>query len=242
MSAIVLSIAGFDGSAGAGILADIKTFQRCGVYGMGVLSAITLQNEDKLTAVNWLKAQEIIEQIAILAERYQIKCCKIGIVENLSTLESILDYLAKLTPKPFVIWDPIIKSSSGYEFHSNLKVDHSIFGKLDLVTPNVPEAELLMNAPATQVAAEISKDCAVILKGGHSDNINTSDDCLYVRGECYLIKGKRLAYSKHGSGCVFSASLAAHYALNGDLLKACFFAKEVTLDYLQSSGGLLGVV
>jgi hydroxymethylpyrimidine/phosphomethylpyrimidine kinase len=232
---VVISIAGFDGSAGAGILADIKTFQQCGVDGMGVLSALTVQNETEVRRVSWIEVSEIIEQLKVLSKNYNIKVCKIGIIQNLDVLEIVLNYLRELSPTPFIIWDPILKSSSGFIFHNEIILNDKIISQIDLITPNYIEAQALTALEAEHGAEKLSRFCSVVLKGGHSSSLS-SNDVLFIKGERYQISGARYPNSKHGTGCVFSASLAAAYYLNPDLFRACQFAKDFTRKYLLSSG------
>src|ERR1035437_5718713 len=89
----VLSIAGFDPSAGAGVLADVKTFEACGAYGMGVVSALTYQNDVSFEKVEWLELSQIIEQIKVLQKRFQFDFIKIGLIENLEVLNGLISYL-----------------------------------------------------------------------------------------------------------------------------------------------------
>jgi len=115
----VLSIAGLDPCGGAGLLADIKTFEFNNTYGLGVCSAITFQNESKTNGVSWLPFTTIQNQLTPLFETYNIDCAKIGLIESLKVLQQVIDLLKNLNPKVKIIWDPILKSSSGFVFHQN---------------------------------------------------------------------------------------------------------------------------
>src|ERR1700756_3795867 len=117
--AYVLSIAGFDPSGGAGILADVKTFESNKVYGLGVISANTFQNDEEFNRVDWIPAEKIIEQISILQKRFEFEYVKIGLIENLEVLNKIIEHLKLPTANYRLIWDPILKASAGFEFHKS---------------------------------------------------------------------------------------------------------------------------
>ena len=103
----VLTIAGFDPSAGAGILADIKAFQQCGVSGQAVCTALTVQNENLFVKPGWIPWMQIKEQLDVLYKEYNFNYIKIGLVENAKILEKILKYIRRKNSKAFIIWDPI---------------------------------------------------------------------------------------------------------------------------------------
>src|ERR1700741_5107534 len=113
-----LSIAGFDPSAGAGILADIKTFEANGVYGFGVCSALTFQNDKEFDGVQWISPKQIIAQITPLQRRFNIEYVKVGLIESLDTLSVLISALKTQHSK--LIWDPILNASAGFTFHNNI--------------------------------------------------------------------------------------------------------------------------
>ena len=165
----VLSIAGFDPSGGAGILADIKTFESNKVYGLGVISANTFQNDNEFKNVDWIPAKKMIEQISILQKRFEFEYVKIGLIENLEVLDAIISHLNTHVSNLKIIWDPILKASAGFEFHK--EVDKLLLEKickqLYLITPNVPESLLLGSfKDAAQNAKHLSKCCNLFLKEG----------------------------------------------------------------------------
>src|SRR6478609_9522229 len=101
----LLSIAGFDPSGGAGILADIKTFEGNKVHGLGVCTSITYQNDKEFDGLNWLDKDQIKNQIDVLAKRFRFDWIKIGLIENLSMLNKLVDYLLHINPNAKIIWD-----------------------------------------------------------------------------------------------------------------------------------------
>ena len=159
----VLSIAGLDPSAGAGVLADIKTMEQCGVYGLGVATAITYQNEDEFDGLKWLSFEEIEKQLTPLLRKYTIKIVKIGLIENLDVLEKTISLLTTHYSLLNVVWDPILSASAGFTFHDGLNKE-SLKKVLDLVyliTPNQPEYDKL------QLATLNLENTNILLKGGH---------------------------------------------------------------------------
>lgn len=239
----VMSIAGFDPTGGAGLLADCKAFEQCGVQGLGICSAITYQNDMEFSAIDWLTVEQIQKQINILFKRFDCDWIKIGIIESLDALENVIGFIKSFNEKTNIIWDPILVSSSGFAFHKNLDLERikQIAGKLFLITPNLQEAGRLTYESSAEKAAEIlSHYCKVYLKGGHGEGI-FSEDILFESGKRVIYRAQREdCFPKHGSGCVFSAALAAHLANGKNIYESCDLAKKYVTNYLKSSKGLLG--
>ncbi|MFL5753392.1 MAG: hydroxymethylpyrimidine/phosphomethylpyrimidine kinase [Bacteroidia bacterium] len=240
----VLSIAGFDPSGGAGILADIKTFESNKVYGLGAISANTFQNDTEFKKADWISLDEILEQVGLLKERFSIEYIKIGLIENLEVLDQLISQLQVLTgSKGKIIWDPILRSSSGFGFHEkvNRELVEKICGRLYLLTPNIPEAlELGRSEDAKENAKYLSRFCNVYLKGGHSEN-DRGRDFLFTREEkqfSFRPKAKTLA-EKHGSGCILSSAITANLARGFRLHTACMRGKQYTERTLNSNKTLL---
>ena len=117
----VMSIAGFDQSSGAGVTADIKTFESCRVYGLGVSSAITFQNQNEYLGTKWMTPGEIIRQCEVLFREFSPSFVKIGLIESFDALDRIVTYLTTALPKVKIIWDPILRASAGFQFHDGEK-------------------------------------------------------------------------------------------------------------------------
>ena len=113
----VLSIAGFDPSGGAGILADIKTFEQQQVNGMGIITAITFQNDIEFVNLKWINIEDIIQQILTLKKRFDFEYIKIGLIKDLDTISEIIQLFKNDEIK--IIWDPIVKATAGFEFHQS---------------------------------------------------------------------------------------------------------------------------
>ncbi len=239
----VLSIAGFDPSAGAGVLADVKTIEANGGYGLGVVSALTYQNDVCFEGLDWVTLDKVQEQIRLLLQRLHIRCIKIGLVESLPVLEALLLYLHKHISQPVVVWDPVLKASAGFTFHDNWNAQalQRVLKLVTVITPNLPEMEQLCGSANWQpFAKEWATSCAVYVKGGHSTS-EMLEDVLFTPNEVLRFFGERLPNgSKHGSGCVFSAALAAQLALGQSLENAAQLAHQYTRRLLASNETLLG--
>ncbi|MBI5219103.1 MAG: hydroxymethylpyrimidine/phosphomethylpyrimidine kinase [Bacteroidia bacterium] len=239
----VLSIAGFDPSGGAGILADIKTYEAHRVTGLGVATCITYQNENKFEQVDWLKAKQIKNQIAVLFDAYKIKYVKIGLIENFKILKQIVTYLHKINPEIKIVWDPIFKASAGFCFHQDITAEtiENICKKIYLITPNRDEIQKIYpDKTALEGAKTLSEYCNVYLKGGH-DEENKGRDHLFTKSSYQNYRPKKIIKnSKHGSGCVFSAALTANLAKGFKLHKTCLKSKSYITKFLDSNNSLLG--
>jgi hydroxymethylpyrimidine/phosphomethylpyrimidine kinase len=240
-----ISFAGFDPSAGAGVLADIKTFEQHNVYGLGVCTAITYQNDTHFENLNWLSLADIKQQACWQFARFNIVVAKIGLVESLDMLEHIVDFLRAQKPHIRIIVDPIFKASAGFSFHETIAQTHfeRIATKLYLVTPNWNEIQRLYpNQKPEDGARILSKYCHVYLKGGHCVGTNIGRDTLYTRHQTMhqLLPSTTAVEAKHGSGCVLSAALASNIANGHRLLDSCLLAKDYITQFLGSNNSLLG--
>jgi hydroxymethylpyrimidine/phosphomethylpyrimidine kinase len=240
----VMSIAGFDPSAGAGLLADIKCFEQHEVYGFGVCSALTIQTDDEFLSNEWQTAQQIIDQAAPLLKRFKVSACKIGLIQNLEVLEEVLDFLKKQIPDLKIVLDPVLKASAGYGFHDwhdGLISLIPVLKQLDLITPNYTEMKVLAGDVDLYVASKTwSAHCPVLLKGGHSP-LNSGTDYLFEPGEYLELKPLvNHIEQKHGSGCVLSAAITARLAHEHSLAEACRLAKTYIEQFLNSHTSLLG--
>jgi len=240
-----ISFAGFDPSAGAGVLADIKTFEQHKSYGLGVCTAITYQNDTHFDKLDWLSLAAIQTQARLQFSRFNIVVAKIGLVESVHMLEQIVDFLQAQKPHIRIIVDPIFKASAGFNFHNNIaQADFErIAAKLYLVTPNWEEIQRLYPTQKPEDGARrLSKYCHVYLKGGHRVGNNIGRDTLYTSHQTMhqLLPSTTAVHPKHGSGCVLSAALAANIANGHQLLDACLLAKDYITQFLASNNTLLG--
>jgi len=242
----VLTIAGFDPSAGAGVLADIKTFEQHRVYGFAINTGNTIQTENEFFEMQWTDLDFVLTSIEKLFDSHPIKAVKIGIVPSLEYLKLIVFSIKKLSPKTKIVWDTILKSTTNFDFLNIGKQTAliEILKKIDLITPNYDEILQLstkgINAETTAIL--LSKYCPVLLKGGHNPN-EVGFDYLYLKNEFFNLApnaNTALISEKHGSGCVLSSAITANLALEQDLKTACINAKKYIETYLQSNSTKLG--
>lgn len=265
----VLTIAGFDPSGGAGILADIKTFQAFGVQGFAAITGNTLQTHSHFETCYWTDEVILLRQTAMILESGPVKAIKFGLFKNFQLLETCAMLARKVHPTAFLIWDPILKASAGTEFHTELP-SPPLLAHFDLITPNLPEALALRpeTAEPFKAAVALATHTRVLLKGGHGEGA-LSTDILFERGvkpekekappvnspsnkddivsihwpgeSVWSIQGSRLPHGKHGSGCTLSAAIAAAVSLGNSLPQACTAARRYLTAYLQSSEMRQGV-
>ncbi|MEJ7829631.1 MAG: hydroxymethylpyrimidine/phosphomethylpyrimidine kinase [Segetibacter sp.] len=242
---IVMSIAGVDPSSGAGLLADIKTFEQHKVYGLAISTAQTLQTEDEFIAIRWENKKDILQSIETILAGYSVNAVKIGIVENMEVLEKIVSLVYSKKNAIKIVWDTVIKSTSGFNFWNKEIDDEQLYQTLkmvDVITPNYNEAVQLISdiSDAKEAAQKLSAHCNVLLKGGHNED-EKGVDYLYTRNSVERLEGKSAGmFAKHGSGCVLSSAITANLALGADLITACQNAKQYTDQFLSSNNTLLG--
>lgn len=239
----VLTIAGFDPSGGAGILADAKTLEANKVIGLGVVSANTFQHEDLFLGVDWIPKEAIIKQLEILFNKYPIHFVKIGLVESLDVLWSMIKFMQEKNPHVQIVWDPVLKASAGFIFHAapSRNLFEDICKNIFILTPNWHELQALYpEFEPVYSARRLAQYCTVYLKGGHSDQ-KKGRDYLFSKSKEFVFNPKVLAqHDKHGTGCVFSSALTAHIARGFPLKKACLKAKSYITYFLLSNKSLLG--
>ena len=242
---IVLTIAGFDPSGGAGVQADIKTFEQHKVYGLSICSAQTLQTENKFLSINWQEDECLLQALQVMLTNYKVIAVKLGIIKNIEMLLKIVTCIHKMEPDCKIVWDTVIKSSSGFEFW-NEDINNDLFfqllSKIYLITPNYNEVKQLapLASDAKNAAKYLALHCNVLLKGGHNKE-ERGVDYLYSNGNVLKLIANRVdVYDKHGSGCVLSAAITANLALGAALLTACKQAKEYIERFLSSDKTLLG--
>lgn len=241
MRPYVITIAGHDPSAGAGLNADIKTFEKLKVYGLSVCSAITYQDEDNFEAVDWISGNKIIAQLDILLKKYEVDYIKIGLIQSFNVLKKVLNYLNESYPEVKVIWDPILRATSGFTIHSIFKGLDVLLQSIYILTPNRKEIlQLTGLTDSIDASRTLSTHTHLLLKGGHAKDHAT--DCMfYHREKLFEVQGDRFKSSdKHGTGCVLSAAIASYLALGHELEESCRLGKKYVEDFLQSNESRLG--
>ncbi|MEM8525365.1 MAG: bifunctional hydroxymethylpyrimidine kinase/phosphomethylpyrimidine kinase [Bacteroidota bacterium] len=237
----VLTFAGHDPSSGAGLNADLKTFEQNEVYGLSICTALTVQTDVSFEKTNWVELSLILDQAIAIKNRFPLKAIKIGLIENLEVLDLITSPMFREFP---IVFDPILRASAGFEFHNDLELKklYQYLKHLILITPNREEIlQLVPNATAKSAAQFLSQHCAVLLKGGHHEE-RLGEDELWQNGKkIATFEAQNISKAgKHGSGCVLSAAITANLAKGRSLVEACRSAKVYTEQFLNSNEGLLG--
>lgn len=238
-----LTIAGLDPSGGAGILADIKTFEQHKVTGFAITTANTIQTENTFYEIQWTDLSFVIRSIETIFLNYKISVVKIGIVSLLYDLNRIVSTIKMLSPSTKIVWDPVLKSTTKFEFMSIKDYSdlHKILSKIDLITPNYHEIEILFPGFISEnLHSKNEVPTNILLKGGHNESA-IGTDLLFLKNEVLdLLPTNKKCFEKHGSGCVLSSAIASNLALNQNITEACKNAKIYIENYLSSSSTLIG--
>lgn len=234
---VVLTIAGFDPSSGAGITADIKTIAAHGCYGVACISALTVQSTAGVRRVEPVQPEIIKETLAELASDVEIAAIHIGMLGSGKAVRAVVDFLAA-DPCPNVVLDPVMKSSSGMDLLDPVGVRLMIEKLIPLaavVTPNVDEAAAITGLAVTnpeQMRAAAHKlhqmgATGVVVTGGHLDQAIDLLSFTSPQGvQQEIFKSPRLhSTSTHGTGCAFATSVACHFAMGRGLPEAVLLAK-----------------
>jgi len=219
-----LTIAGSDSGGGAGVQADLRTFSTYGVFGCSVITAVTAQNPAAVTRIDPLPEASITAQIEAVIARFAIGAIKTGMLFDAGIIRAVAQQLEKLSV-PLVV-DPVMVAGSGAALLQPEAVEamkEELIPRATVLTPNLPEAELLLGCQITNLkdmagaafAAVKKWPCAWIIKGGHAGN--DADSCIDIAaidGKLYKLSAPRVeGDAGHGTGCTFSSALAAGYAL-----------------------------
>lgn len=229
---IVMSIAGVDPSGGAGVLTDIKAFQAIGVYGTGVVTALTAQNPYKFFSTLPVPEEFIEEQIDSVLDAYEVEFIKTGMLYSPEIIRLVSKKIKQYDLKAVV--DPVMVATSGGDLTREdlaKAMNKYLLPQCILTTPNISEAEKLTDFKITNKedaieASELIK-CNNIITGGHLDGINT----INIDGEISIVKQELIETENlHGTGCNLSAAITAFLAKENDLhtsiLKALDYVYE----------------
>ena len=240
---ILLTIAGFDPSCGAGVVADLKTFAAHGCYGMAAITSMTVQNTQGVEAVHNTPSAELREQLEVLARDSDIAAVKIGMLGNRGTAVVVGEFL-DARKFPVVVHDPVMRSSSNSELLDQGGVKYlstELLKRSTVITPNIPEAEVLsgmtisdvagMEAAARKIGEMGAK--AVIVKGGHMDK---AIDVVFDGKEVYQLSGDKVKLENtHGTGCTFASAITAQLAAGRGLVEAATLAKAYVVKAIEKA-------
>ena len=227
---IVMSIAGVDPSGGAGVLTDIKAFQAIGVYGTGIVTALTAQNPYKFFSTMPIPEEYIEEQIDSVLDAYEVEFIKTGMLYSPEIIKMVSKKIEQYDLKAVV--DPVMVATSGGDLTREdlaKAMNKYLLPKSILTTPNISEAEKLTNSKISSKEDAIKASeligCNNIITGGHLDGINT----INIDGDVSIIKQELIKTDNlHGTGCNLSAAITAFLAKNNDL----YTAIQKALDYV----------
>ena len=237
----VLIIAGSDSSGGAGIQADIKTVSSLGCYAMTAITAVTAQNTTGVKSIIPIKPKEISNQIEFTAKDIKPNAIKIGMLHSVKVISAVIKSLKKINIKKIVL-DPVMVAKGGTKLINNeaiIEIKTKLIKKILLITPNIPEAELLTDTKINSVndminAGELLINLGaknVLIKGGHlkSDQMN---DVLLNKKVIKIFKSKKYkSKNTHGTGCTLSSAIAANLSCGKDLTKSC----ELGIKYVNEA-------
>lgn len=238
-----LTIAGSDSGGGAGIQADLKTFQAFDVYGMSVITSITAQNTTGVRSVMDVDKDVIRDQIEVVSEDIGIDACKIGMLSNSEIIETVSETLKKIKISKLVL-DPVMVAKSGHFLLKEGDEKHLIEKLLPLtylVTPNIPEAEHITGikigdkAQMYDAAKYIYELGAknVLLKGGHLTDDNLVD-ILFDGRDFYTFESQRVhSKNTHGTGCTISAAITALLAKGVSIYDAIDTARNYVIEAIK---------
>ena len=245
----ILIIAGSDSSGGAGIQADIKTVTSLGSYAMTAITAITSQNTTGVKSITPVNSREISRQIEFTAKDIKPDAIKIGMLHSKDVINSVIKSLKMIKAKKIIL-DPVMVAKGGKKLinDSAIKIlKKNLISKVDLITPNIPEAEVLTNSKISNIQDVISAGKHliklgvknVLIKGGHLNSKNVQDVFINKK-EIKIFKNKKInTKNSHGTGCTLSSAITTYFSCGKTLKKSC----EMAIKYVNqaiSSGPKFG--
>ena len=251
----VLSIAGSDCSAGAGIQADLKTFVANGVYGMTVITSLTAQNPQKVKMLEDVSIEMLKHQIEAIFDVIEVSAVKIGMLNSKENGEVIYEKLLKYKVKNIVL-DPVMIATSGNSLIKDETKDflvNKLFKIVDIITPNLDETKeivkIILNKENIEdidsiekmkiygkIIADFTKRW-VLIKGGHLSN--SAVDILMNKDEIYILEGEKISSNNtHGTGCSLSSAIASNLAKGYSMLEAVKKAKNFVLFSIKNSNSI----
>ena len=227
----ILIIAGSDSSGGAGIQADIKTVTSLGCYAMTALTAITVQNTTGVKDVIPLKPVDIKRQIIFTCKDIRPDAIKIGMLHSSKVVKAITEALSKLSTKKIIL-DPVMVAKGGARLINKSAIDYlkqNLIKKIFLITPNIPEIEILTKKKINDVDDMINAGKIllsygarnVLVKGGHK-NSKFIEDIFLSKKEIKIFKNKKInTRNTHGTGCTLSSAITAFLSCGKPINKSC---------------------
>ena len=231
----ILVIAGSDSSGGAGIQADIKTITSLGCYASTAITSITAQNTLSVKSILNINPRMVVDQIQFTVKDIRPDAVKIGMLYSSPVIKAVSRLLKKLKLKKIIL-DPVMVSTSGIRLINKNAIQNlivNLFSHASLITPNIPEAEILSKIQIRSVE-DMIKACKIIsklgcknvlLKGGHLKNEKLIDVLLLDKKNIKIFESKKIkTFNTHGTGCTLSSAIASYYSCGKDLKKSCYLA------------------
>jgi hydroxymethylpyrimidine/phosphomethylpyrimidine kinase len=241
----ILIIAGSDSSGGAGIQADIKTVTALGSYAMTAITAVTIQNTTGVKSIVPIDPKEISNQIEFTSKDIRPDAIKIGMLHSTEVINSIISSLDAIKVKKIIL-DPVMTAKGGAKLIDDKAIKllkNELIKKVSLITPNIPEAEILTNTKiktkedmifAASILIELGAK-NVFIKGGHLDSKEVQD--IFVnKKEIMIIKNRKITTSNtHGTGCTLSSAITTFFACGKTLKKSCELATKYVNNSIRSN-------
>jgi hydroxymethylpyrimidine/phosphomethylpyrimidine kinase len=240
---VVLSVAGFDPSAGAGVIADLKTFAAHNCYGVAAITALTVQNTQGVASVHPVDPSVLRASILSQLSDGRVRALKIGMLSNQATAEVVREILESNPDLPAVL-DPVLRSSNDFGLLDAAGLDYirrQLLSRVTVVTPNLAEAAALAEIPvdnlesmkaAAHKLVELGAR-AVVVTGGHLDK---AIDVFFDGTTVEAFAGDRVKPDNtHGTGCTFSSAVAANLALGRHLRDAVVLAKAYVVEAIRQA-------
>ncbi|MCU5746559.1 bifunctional hydroxymethylpyrimidine kinase/phosphomethylpyrimidine kinase [Staphylococcus sp. SQ8-PEA] len=235
---IALTIAGTDPTGGAGVMADLKSFHACGVYGMAAITSIVAQNTKGVQHIHNLDVSWLKEQLDSVFDDDLPHAIKTGMIASKEMMQLIREYLERFDQIPYVI-DPVMLAKSGdslMEDEAKSNLQNILLPLADVATPNLPEAEEIVGMTINseediyKAGKIFIKDIGtkgVVIKGGHATSKDKAKDYLFTRDDVYTFESTRFnTPHTHGTGCTFSAVIASELAKGRTIYQAVKKAKD----------------
>ncbi|KUY31539.1 bifunctional hydroxymethylpyrimidine kinase/phosphomethylpyrimidine kinase [Elizabethkingia ursingii] len=241
----VLTIAGFDGSGGAGIQADIKSFSALGCFATSVLTALPVQNTQGVRKIYSIPEQAVADQIEAILDDIFPAAIKIGMVHTPQLVDTIVNTLSKYTKIP-IVFDPVMVATSGHhliEEETIAALVQKLFPIADVITPNMDEVSILANMQVRTlddmyIAGEkiLNMGCkSILLKGGHQETDMITSLYFDKTGKIYSFETEKFKTNNtHGSGCTLSSAIAAYIAQGKDLHDAVSMGQKYVFEAIKS--------
>jgi len=241
----ILIIAGSDSSGGAGIQADIKTVTALGSYAMTAITAVTIQNTTGVKSIVPINPKEISNQIEFTSSDIKPDAIKIGMLHSAMVIKSVIRSLDLIKVKKIIL-DPVMIAKGGARLIDDKALEllkNELIKKVSLITPNIPEAEILTKTKIKTkedmiFAASILIGLGaknVLIKGGHLDS-KIVQDIFVNKKEIMIIKNRRITTSNtHGTGCTLSSAISTFFACGKSLKKSCELATKYVNNSIRSN-------